>query len=318
MAISKEKFIEVWNRLGSPKLVSVELDMSLRRVHDQKTRYGLETWNDTSSRRIVKVAHEGRIDYSIDNGSVIIFSDAHYWPNERTTMHRALLAMIRQIKPVLIINNGDAFDGGTISRWPRIGWDKKPSVIEELNAVKKSLDEIESAAKEVKCSDLIWNLGNHDARYETKLAASAPEYEGVQGFHLKDHFPTWLPSWITWINGETCVTHYYHTGIHATHNNILKGQCNYITGHTHSLKVTPWTNAKAETLYGVDTGCLADALGSHNVDYQQGRHGNHRSGFSVLTFRNGKLLMPELCQKFDEDSFEFRGHILDADTGKIK
>lgn len=69
--------------------------------------------------------------------------------------------------------------------------------------------------------------------------------------------------------------------------------------------------------YGVDTGCLADALGAHNLDYQQGRHGNHRSGFAVLTFRDGQLLMPEIAMKFDEDSFEFRGHILHADTGAV-
>jgi len=315
--ITNEQFIDLWNKLGSPSLVAKATGTNITNVHNRRAKLGLKTWNDTSSRRIVKVSHEGRINYNIENGSIIVFSDAHYWPDQRTTMHRALVSMIRKLKPKLIVNNGDAFDGGTISRWPRIGWDKKPSVIEELNAVKAALDEIESAAKEAKCSDLIWNLGNHDARYETKLAASAPEYEGVHGFHLKDHFPTWLPAWVTWVNDQVCITHYYHTGIHATHNNIVKGQCHYVTGHTHSLQIRPWTNAKAETLYGVDTGCLADALGSHNVDYQQGRHGNHRSGFAVLTFRNGQLLMPEICQKFDEDSFEFRGHILNADTGEI-
>jgi len=180
--------------------------------------------------------------------------------------------------------------------------------------VDERLSEVEKAAKN---ATLIRNLGNHDARLETKLAASAPEFEGVRGFSLKDHFPKWLPAWTTWINDLTCVTHYYHTGIHATHNNLLKGQCNYVTGHTHSLQTRPWTNAKGETLWGVDTGSVADSLAGHNVDYQQGRHGNHRSGFAILTYRDGKLLMPELCMKFDEDSFEFRGHVLDADTGKI-
>ena len=81
------------------------------------------------------------------------------------------------------------------------------------------------------------------------------------------------------------------------------------------MKLTPrHLAAMYHTLWGVDTGCLAEALGDHNLDYQQGRHGNHRSGFAVLTFRDGLLLMPELAMKHDEDSFEFRGHVLDADT----
>jgi len=315
-----EAFIELWNKLGSPALVAKELGGSVRTVHERRrtieSRHGvkLDTWNDTSSRRTVIKHNEGRVDLAIDNGTVIVFSDAHFWPGVRTTAFRALLSLIRQIKPAAVINNGDAFDGGTISRYPRIGWDKKPSVLEELRAVDACLSEVEAAAKG---AELVWPLGNHDARYETKLAASAPEFEGVRGFHLKDHFPNWKPCWTCWVNDDTCITHFYHSGIHAVHNNILKGQCNYVTGHTHSLKVTPWTNARGVTMWGVDTGCLADALGPHNLDYQQGRHGNHRSGFAVLTWRDGRMLMPELVSVWDEDTVEFRGHLLDADTGAI-
>lgn len=317
---TEEEFIALWKKLGSPTLVAKAIKGSLRGVQNRKARIvakgiDLPVWNDISDRRVVLKHNEGRIDYSLQNGSIIVFSDAHYWPDTRTTMHRALCTLIKQIKPAMVVCNGDAFDGGTISRYPRIGWDKKPSVIEELKAVDMYLEEIRQSASVG--TEFIWPLGNHDARYETKLAASAPEFEGVHGFHLKDHFPHWRPCWTLWINEETCITHYYHSGIYAVHNNILKGQCNYVTGHTHSLKVTPWTNALGRTVWGVDTGCLADSLSGHNVDYQQGRHGNHRSGFAVLTFKKGQLLMPELAMKYDEDSFQFRGHVLHADTGEI-
>lgn len=317
---SDADFIAAWRKLGSVTLISAALSLAdstvRKRRRECEHRYGIKlpTWNDLSTARTVIKRDEGRVDLNIDDGVVIVFSDAHYWPNVRTTAHRALLAMIRQLKPVAVICNGDAFDGGTISRYPRIGWDKNPTVIEELNAVKSALDEVESC---VIGAELIWPLGNHDARYETKLAASAPEFEGVAGFHLKDHFPRWRPCWTVWVNDETCITHFYHTGIHDTHNNVLKGQCHYVSGHTHSLKVTPWTDARGHTKYGVNTGTLADALGKHNVDYQGGRHGNHRSGFAVLTYRDGQLLMPELVIKHDEDTIEFRGHILDADSGAV-
>jgi hypothetical protein len=33
------------------------------------------------------------------------------------------------------------------------------------------------------------------------------------------------------------------------------------------------------------------------------------AGFAVLTFYEGKLLMPELVQLYDDDHFEFRGEV---------
>ncbi len=256
---------------------------------------------------------DGKVNLDIKNGRVIVFSDAHFEPNVRTTSFRALLSAIKKFKPVAIICNGDAFDGGSISRYPRIGWDKKPSVKDELDAVETSLEEIEDIAKG---AQLIWPLGNHDARYETYLAAHAPQYEGVQGFSLKDRFPFWKPCWTCWINDETCITHFYHTGMHAVWNNLVKGQCNYVSSHRHSPEVRAYTNARGNTLYGVDTGTLAEAMDSHNTDYMQGRHGNHRSAFAMLTYVDGQLLMPELIQKWDEDTVQFRGELLNADTFK--
>ena len=315
--ITDEQFIEVWNRLGSPTLVAKELNLSIRNCQERRSKLNLETWNDTSVRRKVIKSHEGRIDLTIEKGTIIVFSDAHFWPNVRTTAFRGLLALIKQLKPVAIICNGDAFDGGTISKYPRIGWDNKPTVKEEIDAVTSFLWEIYQTGREIGCSTFCWPLGNHDARFETKLASAAPQFEGVKGFALKDHFVEWKPCWTTWINDVTCITHFYHTGLHDTHNNVLKAQVNYISGHTHSLKWTPWTDATGHTKYGVNTGTLANALDSHNADYQQGRHGNHRSGFAVLTYRDYKLQMPELVSVWDEDTIEFRGHLLDADTGEI-
>ena len=320
--MSNEDFIAAWKTLGSPQLVANSLNMTISNVHSRraalqvKLGIDLPTWNDTSSRRMTIRKDEGRIDTEIENGTIIVFSDAHFWPQVRTTAFRGLLALIKQLKPIAVVNNGDAFDGATISRWPDISWmdrHKKPTVIEELHAVQEALGEIEKITK----ADLYWPLGNHDARYEGKLAAVAPEFEGMPGFTLKEHFPLWKPCWTLWINGNVRINHFYHTGIHDTHNNLLKGQCHQVTGHTHSLKVTEWTGARGDTIYGVNTGTLANALDEHNVDYMRGLHGNHRSGFAVLNWRNYRLLRPELVSVWDEDTVEFRGHLLNADTGAI-
>lgn len=84
-ACTDEEFRAAWAKYGSPQRVASEIGMSVRRVYARKEKLGLETWNDTSDRRLVLRHDEGRIDYSIDNGVVIVFSDAHYWPNQRTT-----------------------------------------------------------------------------------------------------------------------------------------------------------------------------------------------------------------------------------------
>lgn len=317
---TEERVYEAWQRLGSPTLVAHELGVGVsfvyrcRRAIEAKLGVSLDVTNDQSSRAAARhlmrlKAHEGRIDLTVENGTVIVFSDAHYFPGIVSTAHRALLHFIKELRPRAIICAGDAFDGSTISRHPRIGWDKKPSVLEELNAVKERLGEVETAAKAAKCKTLIWALGNHDARYETFLAAAAPQYEGVGGFHLKDHFPVWAPCWATWINGHTAVKHRWHQGVHATYNNALKSGVNIVTGHLHSLKVTPWSDYTGRR-YGVDAGTLADPYGPQFIDYTEANSVNWASGFAVLTFREGRLLLPELVQVFDEGRVEFRGEIL--------
>jgi hypothetical protein len=54
---------------------------------------------------------------------------------------------------------------------------------------------------------------------------------------------------------------------------------------------------------------LADTE-SKQFDYSEEGPANHRSGFPVLTIKGGKLLLPELCQVWDEDHVEFRGEVI--------
>jgi hypothetical protein len=83
-----------------------------------------------------------------------------------------------------------------------------------------------------------------------------------------------------------------------------------ITGHLHSLKVTPFDDYNG-TRYGVDTGTLAETDGPQ-FTYGELNPSNHRSGFAILNFFNGKLLWPEVVHKFDENQIEFRGEVIDV------
>lgn len=319
------EFIALWNELGSPQLVAERLKVDVRSVHQRRrtleSRHNvkLETFNDRSDRGMAKrrdataKSHEGRIDLSIPDGVVIVFSDAHYYPGVVSTAHRALVSMVKQLKPVAVICNGDAFDGATISRHPRIGWDKKPSVVEELRAVDERLSEIERAAKGAR---LVWCLGNHDSRFECFLAANAPQLEGVPGFTLKHHFPRWSPAWSCWINDDTVVKHRLRNGIHAPHQNTVNAGVNIVTGHLHQLKVSPFSDYRGRR-YGTDSGTLADPYGPQFVDYTEAGPVNWHSGFVVLTFRGGRMLEPELVKRWDDGVVEFRGHLISADTGEL-
>jgi hypothetical protein len=249
-----------------------------------------------------------RAQLTVKDGVVLIGSDAHYWPGEASTAHRAFVKFCKLQKPVAVIMNGDAFDGASISRHPPIGWENQPTVQQEIEAVQDRLGEIEKAAFKAR---KIWPLGNHDSRFETRLATVAPEYAKVHGVHLSDHLPNWEPCWACWINDDVVVKHRFKGGIHATHNATLWAGKTIITGHLHSLKVTPFNDYNG-IRWGVDTGTLADPNGPQFLDYSEDSPKNHRSGFIVLTFNRGRLMWPEVVHVVDDTHIEFRGELIEV------
>lgn len=314
-------FMQVWSEHRSAKKVSQVLGMSERRVNSRRRslekRENIVMKSDDVrglkyQKDYVNVPHNVRHHLGLLNGTILVFSDAHFWPGIRTTAFQGLLWAIKEFKPRAIINNGDAFDGASISRFPRIGWDSKPSLIAELKACEASLEEIETAAKEVnrQCK-LIWTLGNHDARFENTLANRVPEFAHIKGFTLKDHFQAWTPAWSCWPTDDVVIKHRWKGGIHAVYNNSVMSGKSYVTGHLHSLKVSPFSDLNG-TRYGVDTGTLAEPSGPQFIDYLEDNPTNWRSGFAVLTFWHGHLLQPELVQVFDKNHIEFRGNVINV------
>lgn len=252
-------------------------------------------------------SHPHRIAIDIPDGVVVVGGDAHYWPGEPSVGHRAFVAFIKRLKPRVVIANGDMFDGARISRHPPIGWSHTPTVKDELETVQERLHEIALACP--RGCRKVWPLGNHDARFETRIATVAPEYAEVAGTSLSEHFPIWEPCWPVFINDDVVVKHRFKGGIHATHNNTVWAGKTMVTGHLHSAKVTPFTDYNG-TRYGVDAGCLADPAAAAFVDYTEDGPKNWRSGFCVLTFRDGVLLWPELVTVHSEDQVQFRGELV--------
>ena len=309
---SDADFIQLVETLG-PLKTAERLGIALRNVHARRVRLEqvvgrqivVPPLPNTAGTR-VGAAHPGRVHIEVQNGVVLVGSDAHFWPGKPSTAWRAFLKFIKEEKPKAVIKNGDALDAASISRHPPISWEKSPTVIQEIEITQERLGEVEKCAP--RGCPLIWTMGNHDARFETRLATLVPEYARVHGFHLKDHFPAWTPAWSVFINNDVAVKHRYKGGMHAPQNNTLWGGTHFVTGHLHSAKVQPITDYNG-TRYGVDTGCLADCFGPQ-FEYAEDNPRNWRSGFGVLTFIGGKLLFPELVTVWDENHVQFRGKLI--------
>ena len=318
--VSRAEFIEAWSRYGSASKVAQFFKIDERAVHRRRRRIEAKFNQPLVSHHENSKAYAhvqpiqtsiNRIELGVLDQTIIVFSDAHFWPGEYTTAYKGLLWAIKELKPHAVISNGDAFDGATISRHPPLGWAHTPSVIEELKAVQTRLGEIEETAKAARhnCKTLfVW--GNHDTRFANKLVSQAPQYREVHGFKLQDHLPAWEFGWSVWPTPQCVIKHRYKNGVHATHNNTVNAGVSIVTGHLHSLKVMPFADFNGNR-YGVDTGTLAEPYGAQ-FDYGEGNPLNHRSGFAVLTFRDGKLLWPELVHKWADGQVEFRGQIINV------
>ena len=316
MRTTDDEFIAIWNKSHSATAVAKVLNIDVRSIHrrrksiERKHSIVLVAHDKSSPTFNITIPGNGvRTKVDIDEGVIMVASDCHYYPGIISTAHKAFVKLIPELKPKIIVMNGDVFDGGGISFHSPIGWQQTPSVKQELEACTDRLNEIESASKSAK---LHWTWGNHDLRYNTRLASQVgTAFEGVHGMNLTDHFPRWKFSTSIMVNDHTMIKHRYHNGIHAVYNNTLKSGTSIVTGHLHSLKITPFSDYKG-TRYGVDTGTMAN-LDDPTFFYSEDNPQNHRSGFAVLTFWDGKLMPPELCEVISEGLVYFRGQVIEVE-----
>jgi hypothetical protein len=303
---SDQEFIRLFATFGATETGS-KLEMTERNVYKRRAnleaKYG-QPINAPTKPQNKEYPHRQTID--IRNGCAIVGSDFHIWPGSESVALRAFKKLCDDIRPAAVILNGDVLDFPQISRHPPIGWESAPSAKEEIEAAQDHLHEIATAARRAR---KVWTLGNHDARFETRLATVASEYKGLSGIHLSDHFPLWEKGWSVWINDTVVCKHRWKGGVHATHNNTVGAGKTMVTGHLHSQKVTPYTDYNG-TRYGVDTGCVAETDHKAFVDYTEDAPLNWRSGFAVLTFKDGVLLPPELVTKWDDRHVAFRGQLM--------
>jgi predicted phosphodiesterase len=311
--VSDDELIRLFKEYGSPEKIALALNMNVRSIYMRRRvieeKYGISLTSHASpisenSRQMnseFRASTPKKLDFTCEDGVILVASDAHYWPGEASTAHKAFVTLIKELKPKAVVMNGDVFDGAKISRHDPLYGTNPPTVREELDACRERLGEIEKAFNN---AALIWTYGNHDSRLWRYLKTNSPEVEGMPGMDVFDYFPGWRHCYLVEVNKDTIIKHRWHNGVHATYNNTLKGGRSIVTGHLHRLQVSAWGDYNGRR-YGVDTGTLAEP--SHeSFAYLEGSPTPWASGFVVLTYHKGQMLHPEIVEVINGMAY-FRG-----------
>jgi hypothetical protein len=185
-------------------------------------------------------------------------------------------------------------------------------VKEELQCVQEAMHDWSTAAKIARTkARRIYQIGNHELNFERHLAVKAKDFQGMLGMRLQDHFPDWELCWSLFVNRKSSapvmIKHRHANGVHAAYNNTLKGGVSMVTGHTHILEVKPWGDYRGRR-WGVQTGALADLSGAQ-MEYAENGPSPSCGGFAVLTFKDGRLMPPEICEVIEGRAI-FRGEVV--------
>lgn len=312
--VTDEQLLEALRKTRSPTKLAAEFGVTTRAITTRMRKVGVAPavhFKDAQGVPTKAMIERsiGRISTTITDGRAVIFSDAHFQPDCISTANRALLKLLPQLRPALVVCNGDALDGASISRHPPLFGEKPATPAAELRACQERLTEIAELSKG---AVRVWTLGNHDIRLHTYLATQAPQLVDMPGLDLRTLFPEWQFCWSLRVNTDTVIKHRYRGGMYAPANNVRGALgMSFVTGHLHSLKVMPLSAYSNRTAYGVDTGMLAEPEWSA-FNYREDSPADWRSGFVVMTWRGGRLLWPEVVNVVEEGVVEFRGELMEV------
>ena len=307
--LNHQEWIAEFRKIGASGMAR-KYDLNIRNIYKKRRLLEADHGSISNPNKIEQniPAKHVRKEIDAENLVMIIGSDAHYQLNAVSTAHLAFVELTKELQPDMIILNGDMIDGASISRHPPRGWEYIPALADEMDTVQLRLEEIEKAAPS---AQRIWTIGNHDSRFESRLAMQMPEMRGLTGTRLEDFFPSWsvyMSMHINFGNSQKLVVkHRWNGGVHAGYNNVLKGGVNMVTGHTHQQECKPFTDYTG-TRYGVQLGTMQEPNAAA-FEYAEDSPKNWVSGFAVITIRNGVLLMPEFVRVHKPGVYEFQGDL---------
>lgn len=203
-AVDEKTFIELFEKVGCNETAR-RLGIHRRNVLDRRARIenriGRQITPPEKNQKHATVGKRAGVDHprwierSVHDGVVLIGSDAHYWPGIISTAHKAFVHFAKKLLPKIIVMNGDALDGASISRFPSIGWENKPTLIEELKACQERLGEIEEVRGN---AELLWPLGNHDCLDPITECLTKTGWKKHQDILSSDQVLSWDNGNVVW------------------------------------------------------------------------------------------------------------------------
>jgi len=288
------EFIHVWESSDSVREVAKRLNLKYtRNVLDRRRRVEKEMGVVLHSHQSMKASNfptfENINTHLTRDYDILIASDKHNLPGHEPQAFKAFLHLVEDAKPKYVVVNGDWYDFPSIGRFHRIGWAEQPSIADELESGTNCLDQIKKASPK---SKRIFLLGNHDMRFDGKLSNCIPELQNVPGSKLEHHLKGWRIGLSATFNDTLIVKHRWHTGMHSSYNDVLRGGKNIATAHDHKLNIRPWTDYSG-TRYGVKTGTLSD-LWDECFAYMENNSVDWQPGCAHIQV-SGNIIIPSLC-----------------------
>src|SRR5574340_1104670 len=95
-----EQFIDTWKRLKSPRAVAQALGITERVAYSRRreieARYGLQL--SVTGPGLFVPDNKRRLEMGLEDGHMVVFSDAHYWPEDPSPAHEALTVVCKELK----------------------------------------------------------------------------------------------------------------------------------------------------------------------------------------------------------------------------
>lgn len=217
-----------------------------------------------------------------DNTTVMFASDIHF-PNESPGWDLSL-KVAKAIKPEMFYLGGDVLDLVSVSNHSR----KLEDRTQFDREIRYAHRELARLRKAVPNADIVFRMGNHDARYDAFLEKNSPELVGVTEFSLRsllkldDLGIEFVEHGTKEFFGHIAFMHGDEVDGSSAKAKFGRMQHSFICGHHHRFDAHFSKDFRGEMRAGFFNGCLYDP--SH-ADYVA--HESWQLGFSLIHFVKG-------------------------------
>jgi predicted phosphodiesterase len=206
----------------------------------------------------------------------LICGDIHY-PFDDSRAVNIMLKIQQHCRPETVILNGDILDFAELSHFTRDKLEDKP--------IRESItDACELIEKLQRYSDVVYHMGNHEARLQKYLLSNAPEVEHLIKFNKLINTELNIPIKIVESIGRDTMEKYFDDQLLVGHFNRVSRysaytakmlvedyKVNIVQSHTHRLG-NFFTTGVDRIYQGHEAGCLCDVhpVYTHSPNWQQG------------------------------------------------